>query len=159
MVPAVPIKTKMTADGIRDCLTSHVGCDKSDLGLGKSTKPGCRNQVRPGDENLAFGLTTNKLNAMGARMMEFGGASDAIAPNPLSNCISQEDMLKQRTKNGMVDVLESVGCRFRPAMFQGIWQRAAKNECGGVDEYPFKATVSVSSFVQAMKELKAVPTA
>ena len=160
MVNSIPIKTKMTADAIKDCLTSHLELERDEKGLGRSTKLGCRNIPKKGDENMAFGLTTNKLNSMANKTLEQCGASETIYPSSMSPFgISQEEMQKQRTRNEVTEVLESIGCRFRPAMFQGIWQKAAKNESGGADDFAFSTKVSMTGFLQAMRDLKVTPTA
>lgn len=128
-------------------------------GVGKATKTGCRNVTRPGDENMTFGLSTDKLNGMSNKTLEKGSIGEAIRPTVMERCgITEEEMKKPRRREEVQEVLQTIGLNYRHAMFEGIWRKAVESEAQNSHQLITKRTVSMNAVVKAMKELQAVPS-
>lgn len=147
----------MVVDAVKDCLTMHVQEDRLDAGVGRSTKLGCRNLTKKGDENMAFGLSTQKLNAMNNKVLEQTSIAEIISPAAMDRCkISEEEMAKQRRRSDVMEVLQTIGLNYRHAMFEGVWRRAVESEAKNSHENVTRQTASMNAVVRAIKELKAM---
>lgn len=158
MMNKIPIKVKMTADVVGECMRTENQVGKMDLSLGKSVKIGLRNLPKEGDENLVFGLTTDHLNSMNDRSLELGKVAEVIGMSrECQGGFSRSEHEKQRSREEIIDILRAVGFEYKMGMFEGIWMKAAEFEWTDAIERMGRDTVSVGSLLKAIKVLEAMP--
>lgn len=152
----VPIKVKMTTDNVKECLIMKLAEeDLRDLTLGKSGKINCSNNPKKGDENLVFGLNTNKLNAMNDLALEMCTVKDIFAQNSYEiHQLSQKEIDLPRTKDEIKGILKDIGVDYKAGMFEGIWLKSIELESKCPLDQVTKNEVSIKSFLKAIRELR-----
>ena len=154
----IPIIVKLTHDAVKGCLTMDTELNRLDMSIGKSIKPGCRNITKNGDESLMFGLSTNKLNSMNNKTLELCNFSDIVSPKSFEkHNLNQNDVESQKTKEEILEILNAVGLNYKMGMFEGVWKKAIQIEAKHDYEVVTKYTVCISSIINAIKELDALP--
>ena len=154
----IPIIQKMTTDKVRDCLKMDLELNRLDGAIGKSIIPGRTNIPKKGDEDLIFGLSTNKLNSKLYKTHQLCKVADLFCPKSYEQFdLSKSEMRKQRTRDEVTELLKAVGLNYKKGMMEGIWQAAIRMEVQCPTEEVTKKTVNILSVISAIKQLEALP--
>lgn len=107
------------------------------------------------DKDLTFGMSTDLLNRKGGNLFaDNSRVGELMLPRTSELMgLTAKELQVPRTKTEAVELLESVGVRYRPGKFEGLWMRAQGHELSARDISPVQGTASVESLLKAMKEL------
>lgn len=151
----------------KECIFGEATFDASvaEKDLGRATKFGFRNETRKGDENRVFGVPTIRDDIMAparpsiACVQNYGGEEKVVGllfPHGYQHYgLDMGDLGKRRGRKEIQEIFKNIGVQYGAGKFEGVWLRACEVE-GVRDAMDNDAGVSVTSFLQAVKEMDAM---
>jgi len=125
--------------------------------LGRATRFGYKNEVKPGDESRVFGLPTIRTDVQKPALRSvadpynYGDESDSVGllfPQRFAEMgIGKDDFEALRPKEQIRKMFANIGFAYKPGKFEGVFMRA-QEICGSHSD-----DVSVRAFIQAIKEM------